>query len=160
MIEHFKFEAGGVIGTAREAKAVSIGPCAGRASGNSEIARSTRCGHRVGMREPDHVNIRAAVVVELLNRVAEQGAEIEAAELPFVVRKARHAHRALSRTARRPADEQCNRGGHAADGAHPAGHLFDVDTGVRKGNWHRGCSWSSNSKSRSSQIWARHPQFG
>ncbi|MGI9079175.1 MAG: hypothetical protein ACR2G6_17875 [Gemmatimonadaceae bacterium] len=25
----------------------------------------------------------------------------------------------------------------AGDGAHTAGHLFDVDAGVGKGNWHR-----------------------
>ena len=83
--------------------------------------------------------VAAAIVEKLRDGVSERALGRQSAEPAIELGEALHADRLVGRPARRAADEGGDRGRHARYGAHATRELFDIDTGVGQGCWHR---WS------------------
>ena len=104
-VQHVEAEAGRVVGALREADAIVDRPVARRARGDVEGADRAVGRDGVGVGDAQHVGVGAAVLEEVLDGVAEQRAEIEAAVGALEVGEARQPDRGFDRAARRPAEK-------------------------------------------------------
>src|SRR6185436_5661326 len=87
--------------------------------------------------DADDNRLAAAVLEELLHRIAHRAVAPQPAELPLVVCKTVDGDRLVDQPAPGASDKGGDRGRHPRDGAHAAWKLFDIDAGICQGYWHR-----------------------
>jgi Phage integrase, N-terminal SAM-like domain len=125
----------------------SVAPQTGVPRGDDERVHRRRAaaqgdgrGLRRAVVDPDHPGVLPAVEVVLDDRVARLADLVDATEDPLEVGEAGHPGRCVHRPPREIVDERGVRGGGSDDRVYGAGHLLDVQAGVRQCCRH-GCSF-------------------
>ena len=78
----------------------------------------------------------STVLVEIAHGVAHRIIPLQTAELPLKIAEAADGGGLIDGPAQRPPKKCGDRRGHPSDGADTTGNFLDINTGIRRSNWH------------------------